>query len=326
MSATNGCIACGHAFPFTRELASIPDAARVAFDPARRRAWRICAHCGEWNLLGPDAAAAALPELEARFSALTSAGESLEQFAPVHAGRLELLRVGAETDSDSSLALRLQGELRRRQRQFQRALWVFAVAVVAIIAGEVLIFGKHAPNWVALLSLYVLIQPIMLIDRQLAGRRVRPSSWLGSFVLVAIAAAAVGYDLGWRHLQYDMIGLVVAAPLILLTSALSRKRLMLAHVVADGGRSVSLSEADISELTLGWTDTGGLLIHDLPGGARCERHAGREAVPPGILVAYVTYAAQGAGTLHHHAGACGGTAPRSGRYAWPDARAGRVSA
>ena len=63
MAAPSTCVACQKPFAENRELAAIPDASKVAFDPAHRRVWRICASCDEWNLLGTEAAVAALPEL-----------------------------------------------------------------------------------------------------------------------------------------------------------------------------------------------------------------------------------------------------------------------
>ena len=92
--ATSSCVSCNAPFLANRELATIPDASRIAFDPAHRRVWRICAKCGEWNLLGTEAAERALPELAARFAAAPKRAGG-EGFAPAHVGSaLELLQIG----------------------------------------------------------------------------------------------------------------------------------------------------------------------------------------------------------------------------------------
>ena len=84
------CVSCNKAFGANGELASLPEGRRIAFDPGQRRVWRICTKCGEWNLLGAEAARAALGELEARQPA-TAAGVQTAHLS----GRLELLRVNS---------------------------------------------------------------------------------------------------------------------------------------------------------------------------------------------------------------------------------------
>ncbi|MDX2260299.1 MAG: hypothetical protein SFU84_01200 [Gemmatimonadales bacterium] len=82
------CVSCNRPFLGNGELASLPEGRRIAFDPGQRRVWRICTKCGEWNLLGAEAAGAALGELEARVPTRGSA------LLITHVGpRLELLRV-----------------------------------------------------------------------------------------------------------------------------------------------------------------------------------------------------------------------------------------
>lgn len=61
------CSNCGTAFGINSELVNLPQGQRIAFDKGGTRVWRICTSCGQWNLLGREAAASALPELELRF-------------------------------------------------------------------------------------------------------------------------------------------------------------------------------------------------------------------------------------------------------------------
>nr|MBP7620697.1 hypothetical protein [Gemmatimonadales bacterium] len=70
MAPSPTCLSCNRPFPRNGELASLPEGRRIAFDPGQRRVWRICTKCGEWNLLGAEAAGAALVELEARVGQL----------------------------------------------------------------------------------------------------------------------------------------------------------------------------------------------------------------------------------------------------------------
>ncbi|MBK6495328.1 MAG: hypothetical protein IPG05_09520 [Gemmatimonadetes bacterium] len=59
--AKDSCLECGKPFPPNKELASVPLARLVAFDPDANRVWRICEPCAHWNLLGPEAASGGDP-------------------------------------------------------------------------------------------------------------------------------------------------------------------------------------------------------------------------------------------------------------------------
>jgi len=91
--ARDACLGCGKPLPANKELASVPNGRLVAFDPDANRVWRICAKCHHWNLLGPEASAAAMPELGVRFASLPSAGPEGLAKAKV-SRRLDLFRVG----------------------------------------------------------------------------------------------------------------------------------------------------------------------------------------------------------------------------------------
>ncbi|MBK6495329.1 MAG: hypothetical protein KA267_07675 [Gemmatimonadales bacterium] len=72
--AKDACLECGKPFPANAQLASVPLARLVAFDPDANRVWRICDACDGWNLLGPEASRGAIPELVARHTNEPSAG------------------------------------------------------------------------------------------------------------------------------------------------------------------------------------------------------------------------------------------------------------
>ena len=87
--AKDACLECGKSFPVNKQLASVPLARLVAFDPDANRVWRICTKCHHWNLLGPEASAAAIPELTARFAEFENCRRPL--LRPTHAVQVQLV-------------------------------------------------------------------------------------------------------------------------------------------------------------------------------------------------------------------------------------------
>lgn len=124
------CVACHKPFRPNRTLVSVPSGRRIAFDPAQERVWRICSHCGEWNLLGPEASAAALPELRTRFRA--TASEGTQGIALTELGQdLELLRIGEQAELVAgAIAL---GDRRVRLRR------IGAIAAAVAVGGTALL-------------------------------------------------------------------------------------------------------------------------------------------------------------------------------------------
>lgn len=91
--ARERCTSCGRAAAPNRLLGALPAGRCLAFDPAAGLVWRICGHCDHWELIGPERAAAALPELAMRFATVPSAGPPGLAKAVV-SPRLTLYRVG----------------------------------------------------------------------------------------------------------------------------------------------------------------------------------------------------------------------------------------
>jgi hypothetical protein len=130
--AKDTCLECRKPLPTNKELASVPNGRLVAFDPDANRVWRICAKCHHWNLLGPEASAAAIPELAARFATLPSAGPRGLAKAKV-SGKLDLFRVGGPPEhAAAKLALALA-----RSEMASSAVTGVSVTIVLLIAMQV---------------------------------------------------------------------------------------------------------------------------------------------------------------------------------------------
>ena len=140
--AKDSCLNCGKLLPANKELASVPNARLVAFDPDANRVWRICDPCGHWNLLGPEAARAATPELLARYEASAAAGRPGLAMAVI-SGKLLLLRVGAAPNSAGAamLAQEVHAELGKglTWRQGAAVLVILGLLTGGILTGQNLI-------------------------------------------------------------------------------------------------------------------------------------------------------------------------------------------
>jgi hypothetical protein len=268
MSAPATCIACNKPFAENRELAAIPDASKVAFDPAHRRVWRICAPCGEWNLLGAEAAAAALPELEARFAAVTSSSAPELGFAPARASnRLELLRVGrAELVSqDDGVALRLRKEVSKRVKG-QRWFGVIAGVVFVSWCAFVLLtsHGSMAAPSMILLD-YSMAWLVMRVGARMRGRKASRSSWLINCALV-VAGLGLVLRFGPQDLRPMYVGFLSMIPAVFLIE-ISRSRVGVVRLSLSDGTKLRLAENDLPRITLSWTSGAtDVALHDLPKG------------------------------------------------------------
>lgn len=92
--AKDACLECGKPFPANKQLASVPLARLVAFDPDVDRVWRICDACDGWNLLGPEASRGAIPELVTRYTNEPSAGRGGLAMAVLGSRDVVLFRLG----------------------------------------------------------------------------------------------------------------------------------------------------------------------------------------------------------------------------------------
>lgn len=161
------CLACGHPFPANKELASVPLARLVAFDPNVNRVWRICEPCEHWNLLGPEAARVATRELMARFQASTPAGGPGLAMAII-SRKLLLLRIGATPSSDGAAVMAAEVH-----RVIGKGLtWRQALAVLGSL-------GLAA-------GAFFLLEQVPLLSRLLDSdvRRIALPAWLGTYFFI----------------------------------------------------------------------------------------------------------------------------------------------
>jgi hypothetical protein len=161
--AKDSCLNCGKLLPANKELASVPNARLVAFDPDANRVWRICDPCGHWNLLGPEAARAATPELLARYEASAAAGRPGLAMAVI-SGKLLLLRVGAAPNSAGAamLAQEVHAELGKGLTWRQGAA---VLVILGLCAGA-----------------FLLLEQVPLVSALLDSdaRRIALPTWLGT--------------------------------------------------------------------------------------------------------------------------------------------------
>ncbi|MDX2260297.1 MAG: hypothetical protein SFU84_01190 [Gemmatimonadales bacterium] len=194
------CVACNKPFPANGELASVPEGRRIAFDPGQRRVWRICTKCGEWNLLGTEAAGAALPELTARDPKPSSSVRSTRV-----SGDLELLRI--DDISKVEVADLVMAEQRDGlQRATQLAAWMPVVIIVLVSASFIFPSGLRGGATKELLGTLVMlagISGLLTIPRIFHRMRHRASvpraMWLG------LVGSQVGYLLGMWLLEGSLI-------------------------------------------------------------------------------------------------------------------------
>lgn len=135
------CVACGAAFPENGTLATLPRGSRVAFDPDTGRVWRLCPACDAWNLLGREAAGAALPEVRQRFAATPSAGPAGLARAQVGA-TLTLYRIGGPPERAAAVLAVTEARQEISARSYDAPLvWALAAANLIALVGRFDAFG-----------------------------------------------------------------------------------------------------------------------------------------------------------------------------------------
>jgi hypothetical protein len=258
------CIECHHPFDSNGELASIPDARRIAFDPGHHRVWRICTTCGTWNLLGAEASAVAMPELEARFDAAPRAATS-DDFAPAIVGpHLELIRLGehAPRGTNHFAALRRRRTLDRTSL-IAMGITILAGVVIATVALLMLFqgvlvlgvaeyltaiplynLGRELQCWryhVPVGRQFVLVNAVVLSIGLIATAIAKP---VGALVVLPLFAAVIAI-IAWNHRPMA----VLIVPMMHPPDVLFRSR-----------------EA-IAQVSMSWNaDTGNIQLFDLPMG------------------------------------------------------------
>ncbi|MES2304280.1 MAG: hypothetical protein V4558_02190 [Gemmatimonadota bacterium] len=264
------CITCGKPFAANRELASIPDASKIAFDPAHRRVWRICASCEEWNLLGPEASAAALPEIEARFASAVPATLPQLALAPARVSdRLELLRLGppAEDSEPSRAALRLKREADRRARQLRWVPFLLGVTGLAVLG---VLFWSSNGDWIVpigMIQLYALVAFVTALSKKMYGERTWRGTLPVSATLALVATVWLYFVAGWDHLKYGLFGMAAMLPYFFFLEPLIRRKVGILRFTLANGRRLRISQVAIPDVTISWApEATNVTLYDLPDG------------------------------------------------------------
>jgi len=193
------CLSCNKPFPANGELASLPEGRRIAFDPGQRRVWRICTKCGEWNLLGAEAAGVSLTELEARQPALAEGVHTSHL-----SGRMELVRVNNLDAAEVAQFARAERHRALAKTAADRPRAVaegLATALVSIVPLYLLLDGRLAATMGMVLEMVALTGYGALwraLDRWWQRLPALPGLWLWAVAapsaLFAYARWGPGYD------------------------------------------------------------------------------------------------------------------------------------
>ena len=198
------CLECGKPFPANKELASVPNGRLVAFDPNANRVWRVCAKCHHWNLLGPEASAAAMPELAARFDGIPSAGPEGLAKAKV-SEKLDLFRIGGEQERAAAI---LELSNARRELLGPIPFWI-RVFLVFYLPYMLYTVPSDPPwaGWSGAALCFGLMELVAQLTRaRLAGRAVdRQIGWpVGAMLLGATATAFGVLDYRWALFAFAL--------------------------------------------------------------------------------------------------------------------------
>jgi hypothetical protein len=262
MATTSSCVSCKAPFPANRELATIPDASRIAFDPAHRRVWRICARCGEWNLLGAEASERALPELAARFAAAPKRAGG-EGFAPTHVGSaLELLQIGETMVAANDVAMQ------RRRRQLAWTKWATPAALLvgaaAIIAVQVWDYQRGQLSH-TLLTLAICYAFVGLVHGVIKRRHNVPVN--RPLVMLAAAVVIVGIPVDYMVERIYALAFIPVMAIAAIPAFTLRPFSYLTVRLANGTISRTYSRRDLKQMSISWNSGGALALHGLPDGA-----------------------------------------------------------
>jgi hypothetical protein len=233
----------------------------------------VCVPCASWNLLGADAALAALPKLVARTTGQVSPGG----FAFHRVDKaLDLIRVsdaaGQEPSSQQLLALRTLLDRCAIRRRLKLAAGL--LAIISLIGLLVLLARIDAV--IPLLALFDLLSVL------LAGQ---VAFWIGqrrrNLLALTANAALLAFALWALHqwTPHALTGSDLSLPIIqfggLLFVALTLPR-RTAVRAGVGYRATRISFRQLVSVTMSWDDgSNNISFHDLPDDAYCDGEAAR---------------------------------------------------
>jgi hypothetical protein len=260
VAAASTCLFCNTPFKPNSALASIPEAQRIAFDPDHRRVWRICHQCHEWNLLGAEAAADALPELQARF-AVGIQGSALEGLdAAEVSDQLILLRVGMPSPTPTN-QLFVSRRARHLFAQHRRAMLLIGFVFVWIVYE--LMTRTWSLDTIALAL--VLVGGIEWVQRAANRRAGAASGRGGEFICAAaVLVGTIGFLLS-SPTWWPLIATAGVAGWLLPTRLAPQFAVQLQ---LDNAPLLLLSDEQVGVIRVGWdADTFELTLSNLPDGA-----------------------------------------------------------
>lgn len=266
----DSCVECGAEFPLNHELASLPRGARIAFDTARGRVWRICTRCGTWHLAGPDTSSVSLGELEQRFNAALKR-RSGAGLAPAKVSRdLELVRLGHVQAIDETALERRRLSL-GRQEVIAVAMVVVTVPALAVDFAWMGLPGALADSLRLVCFFFPVIQIGTAIQRHRLGIPVQRLVVSISAVLVAVFVAVHVITRNWHLLGVDIVigGAWIGA-------AFFTQPLVILSVYPHAPKIPFHTNDQIKAVTLWWgPDSDDIALHDLPGGSSVSGTAAR---------------------------------------------------
>ncbi len=193
--AKDACLACGDPFPANRELASIPLARLVAYDPEAPRVWRICEPCAHWNLMGPEASRAAIPELLARSEAAATAGGLGLGMVATGTQSLLLFRVGASPSHEA--VSQKAAEIHAVMKDGHHITWsgvkpllgVLAVcaAIIWVLEQFEVTAGVLQSDTLRALYWSLFVARFALAGKEIFRRNPKVFRWLGVIMIPALA-------------------------------------------------------------------------------------------------------------------------------------------
>lgn len=128
------CIVCHAPFAPNRTLEHFPVGRRVAYDPGRGRLWAVCAVCRRWTLAPIEERWEAMEELERTVTDRARLLAQTDNVALLHAGDVEIVRVGRAQLAEEAW-WRYGRELLTRRQRYRRLTVAGTVATGAVVIG-----------------------------------------------------------------------------------------------------------------------------------------------------------------------------------------------
>ena len=162
LPSPNSCVACDRPFPANGELVSMPHGRRIAVDPELGRVWRICTKCGEWNLLGVEAAREAVPELRARVAAVPVADQTAVA-GLVKVGGVEILELRSQTGRAAENQQLRTTMVRRRANWLAAGSLLLTLSAIGLLAITRPSISSSGPTWFGFPFTFPIIGSAMIV-------------------------------------------------------------------------------------------------------------------------------------------------------------------